>query len=123
MKPAGAIIFLFCFLMMTFSKSFTLFNFYLNQDAITAKFCVNKNKPKMNCNGKCYLAKQIKEQEKREAGNAIMELVKIEVVSSHDFFVHALTPKYATLKLLKSVYQTRYSDTPFSSEIFRPPSC
>ena len=33
-----------------------------NQTEITKKFCENKAKPKLKCNGKCQLAKQLKVQ-------------------------------------------------------------
>ena len=36
----------------------------LNTGYITSNFCVNIAKPKMHCNGKCYLAKKVKEAEK-----------------------------------------------------------
>ncbi len=32
-----------------------------NKEFISAKFCVNKTKPKINCNGKCHLQKKLKE--------------------------------------------------------------
>jgi hypothetical protein len=38
-------------------------HFYANQKAIIAQECINKNRPKMNCNGTCYLAKQLKKAE------------------------------------------------------------
>lgn len=31
----------------------------LNINSIVKKYCVNKNKPKLKCNGKCYLKKQL----------------------------------------------------------------
>ncbi|WP_025743349.1 hypothetical protein [Aquimarina pacifica] len=36
--------------------------YQLNIDTIIEKYCVNKARPKLNCNGKCYLMKQIKQQ-------------------------------------------------------------
>jgi hypothetical protein len=38
----------------------------MNQAELTAKYCVNKAKPMLNCNGKCYLAKQLKIQEEQD---------------------------------------------------------
>ncbi len=35
-------------------------NFSMNLDDIIEQFCVNKSRPKLNCNGKCYLADQLK---------------------------------------------------------------
>jgi hypothetical protein len=30
-----------------------------NKDYVTAKYCINKDKPRLNCCGKCYLQKQL----------------------------------------------------------------
>ena len=35
-------------------------HFQLNQQQIIAQECVNKKRPEMQCNGTCYLAKQLK---------------------------------------------------------------
>jgi exopolysaccharide biosynthesis protein len=35
-----------------------------NKERITQLFCINKDKPALNCNGKCYLSRKIKEVEK-----------------------------------------------------------
>jgi len=40
--------------------------FELNQSYISAYFCVNKDKPMLHCDGKCYLAKKLKEAEENE---------------------------------------------------------
>jgi len=45
---------------------FTIVNWKINQAELTAKYCVNKAKPMLKCNGKCYLAKQLKKQEEQE---------------------------------------------------------
>ena len=47
-------------------KSFVVLNWKINQDYITEKYCENKDKPMMNCNGKCYLSKQLKKLELKE---------------------------------------------------------
>ncbi len=38
-----------------------LANYLINQDYIAEFLCINKDKPELECNGKCYLAKQLKE--------------------------------------------------------------
>lgn len=34
--------------------------YQLNIDSIIEKYCINKERPKLNCNGKCYLMTQMK---------------------------------------------------------------
>lgn len=36
--------------------------YQLNIDYIVEKYCVNKERPSLNCNGKCYLMSQMKAQ-------------------------------------------------------------
>jgi len=40
--------------------------YVLNQDYIAEVLCINRDKPMLNCDGKCYLAKMIKEQQEEE---------------------------------------------------------
>lgn len=46
-------------------------DFELRHDYIVKNLCINKSRPELNCDGKCYLAKRIaaaKEKEQQEAG-------------------------------------------------------
>lgn len=45
-------------------------DYELHKDYIIDNFCVNKNKPEMNCDGKCYLAKKLNEAREKEARSA-----------------------------------------------------
>ncbi|PKV50319.1 hypothetical protein ATE84_2375 [Aquimarina sp. MAR_2010_214] len=38
----------------------TILYYQLNIDTIVEKYCVNKERPSLNCNGKCYLMSQMK---------------------------------------------------------------
>ncbi|TSE10538.1 hypothetical protein [Aquimarina algiphila] len=38
----------------------TVLYYQLNIDTIVEKYCVNKERPRLNCNGKCYLMSQMK---------------------------------------------------------------
>ena len=40
--------------------------FELNKQFIATELCVNKDKPEMNCNGKCYLMKKLKQAQDKE---------------------------------------------------------
>lgn len=55
-----AVIFLFCaFAARPAYEIGYLTYFKLNQSEIIRKFCVNKDKPKLHCNGKCHLMKEL----------------------------------------------------------------
>ena len=43
---------------------------YIVYEYYIAEFlCVNKEKPKLNCNGKCYLIQRLKEQDQQKKQN------------------------------------------------------
>lgn len=65
-KKTISVILLLIFSLQTFySASVTLW-FYVNQDTLSKKYCVNKYRPEMHCNGKCYLSKKIKAAEEKQ---------------------------------------------------------
>ena len=78
-------VFTITILLQSLQGFFTIVNWKINQDELTAKYCVNKAKPMLNCNGKCYLAKQLKIQEEqdkadfsKESKNQIPKFKKIK---------------------------------------------
>ncbi|MEO1728636.1 MAG: hypothetical protein AAFR95_16590, partial [Bacteroidota bacterium] len=40
--------------------------FTLRQDVIAERFCENRDRPELDCDGVCYLTKQLKEHQDRE---------------------------------------------------------
>ena len=49
-----------------FTRLFIYAGFEVNQKYIAQKLCENRNKPWLHCNGRCYLAKKIKQAEEKE---------------------------------------------------------
>ncbi len=50
--------------------------FKLNQSFIADNWCININKPKVNCCGKCFLKKEIKENQESEKEKSKLPLLK-----------------------------------------------
>jgi hypothetical protein len=44
-------------------QALVMIDWKVNQDFITARYCVNKNKPELKCNGQCQLAKKLRKIE------------------------------------------------------------
>jgi hypothetical protein len=63
MRFLFSVLFIAILLSKTAYSVFWQVNFYLNQKEIADKECENKNRPEMHCNGKCFLAKQLKKAE------------------------------------------------------------
>jgi hypothetical protein len=70
------------------SKLAVVINFELNKGIIVAKFCENKAKPKMRCNGKCHLKKQLQKEDKKEKQqNSVKEKSEIQFFSESVFVI------------------------------------
>lgn len=46
-----------------------LASFVINQDYIAEFFCVNQDKPELDCNGQCYLMQKLEEQNEEKRQN------------------------------------------------------
>jgi hypothetical protein len=68
-KFFGVILLLLSFFAQTFQQAFTVFGFYANQSGIASKYCENRHRPMLHCNGKCILAKKLRQEEKRDQQN------------------------------------------------------
>jgi len=58
--------------------------YQMNKQEIIAKFCVNKNRPMMHCDGQCYLGKQLKKAEENEKRQNQSLREKDEVISLYN---------------------------------------
>jgi hypothetical protein len=108
-----------------FLQTFTSFviqaEYLLNKSYIANNLCVNKDKPAMHCNGKCYLSKKLKEQEKQDQQAPTSKKERLEVVP---FFL----PKQFSFAVVSISTRQEYyvTDDPVSSaflcSIFHPPA-
>ena len=83
MKQATSILLIFLFLLQAFGSTVLLSNYYINKDYIASVLCINKSKPKLKCNGKCHLSKQLKTAEENEKApfNSPFEKVNFQLFS------------------------------------------
>jgi hypothetical protein len=111
--------FLICagFIFQIFSKTFILVIYEINKDYIAKNLCVNRNKPKMHCNGKCHLMKQLKKEEKKEEVPNIKdknEQVQISEKKNFSFLGQNIPDDFSQYYFISN-----YSKPCFS--IFHPP--
>jgi hypothetical protein len=53
----------------TFNKGLISLQYQLNKNFIAANLCENRARPEMKCEGKCYLCKRLKNEEKKDQEN------------------------------------------------------
>ncbi len=102
-----------------FSRLFIYAGFELNKNYIANNLCVNRDKPWLHCNGKCYFVKKIKQAEEKERSD--------ERQSQKNLFQEALfTPKpeigfYPQVLLVMQVPVNRIVLPSVDLPIFQPP--
>lgn len=132
MKNLAYKIFAFCmislFVSNTLIKAGLFINYQINKAEITRKYCENKAKPMLNCNGKCYLAKQLaKEQAKEEQSNKIdfgkSKIETSEFTLNHQSFFETYKVDLSTQSSTKKdfYYAVVWSDK-HTDSIFHPPT-
>lgn len=60
MRGLAVFIFIILYCAALVRPIYPVINYSLNKDFIVEFFCVNKDKPQLQCNGKCHLAEQLK---------------------------------------------------------------
>lgn len=95
MKRFITYLFLGAFLLHSASRMIVYFNYWLNQDFIAQNLCENREKPQLECNGKCHLKKELdkdderKQQDNKQQIEVILFLSKerIQEFSEQAFFI------------------------------------
>jgi hypothetical protein len=107
--------------LQTFSTLIIHTEFYLNRSYIAKNLCENVDKPMMHCNGKCYLNKKLKQQQKQDQQAPVSKTEKFDVAP---FFVPKLFSLSETISFIKPVFFTKDESLCYSSpnSIFHPPS-
>ena len=93
-----------------------------NKEYIIQNYCVNKNRPQLHCDGKCYLAKKLKAAEQNEENQSKVQVFKLLIEVFHETSL-SLIPLRLTTQLKTptnfSYGNSYHYDILFS--ILRPP--
>ena len=100
-----------------------MIDFKINQDFIAEILCINRDKPILTCNGKCYLSQQLKkaeDQEEKQAPLTKMEKLELLYCFSKEPS-HLLTHTTNYLSKPNLVRKNLFYSFSFMSTIFHPP--
>lgn len=102
------------------NQAVTRYTYYaLNQAVIVKNFCVNKDKPEKNCQGKCHLKKLNKEEKKKAASSGLPSMEnKVLQLFYADADGNSLSNHSFTKK---KICHFSMPEEGFFDQIFRPP--
>jgi hypothetical protein len=104
------------------AKLFVYAEFKSNQAYIAAALCENRDRPELNCEGKCYLMKKLKaaEDKEKKQENQAQKKASVDL-----FFVEETVGPVLviTIPAQKKASAQKFSLPEFDREIAHPPSC
>ncbi len=112
---------IFLTLFVVFRPLIPLVEYAVNYDYISEVLCINKSKPELHCNGKCYLKKEIAKTNDTDSS----PLTKNSGQKLFDIYVLPEITSISTAEKIffsnpNFLYKTAYSFL-FLKHIFRPP--
>lgn len=122
MKAFFSYLLILLVLLQTFSRTVLVMDFTLHRATITARFCVNKARPQLHCDGKCYFAKKLKQQEEREnkVPNPLKEQLEM-LPAAFQCLVPAAPARWASACLDYGPCQSAWVPASAMQGVFHPP--
>lgn len=118
---AIAILLLFSSITVNLSGIFVFAGFEMNKSYIANELCINKNKPELNCNGKCYLMNKLKQaQEKEQKQEHQFQKVQLQMQEALPAFPF-LFRQYSIAAINFSIRFNTGMPVARGSAIFHPP--
>ena len=99
-----------------------LYEFYaLDKPHFIELFCVNQDKPELECDGSCMLSKMMEQQQKKTEKPALPDITQFQLT----FYIQKTTFKLKKVIQHKTKHYFHYHnfyDSLFLKNIFRPPT-
>jgi len=99
-------------------------DFEIRRDYIIANLCVNRDKPMMYCDGKCYLTKRVadaKEKEARQVENDYLTHLFYQVMDNRAVTFSLPVIAFEKLTFPNYTYKSPFTARNHTADIFHPP--
>lgn len=86
------------------------FSYEFNKTYIIENYCINKNRPELHCDGKCYLAQKLKSAQEKEENQSKITVYKLwlEVFHQTNILSETQSVKVTIDQLLNYFFQNNY---------------
>ena len=122
MKLLAASILILLICIQSFTSWIIIAEYAINKDYITRNLCVNKERPKLHCNGKCQLAKKLAAEENQNPRNNSShgKIKPVDLLYSQQDFPSEIVSLKTELSEAFAAY-SHSSGLPVYSDVFHPP--
>ncbi|PHQ29888.1 hypothetical protein [Leeuwenhoekiella nanhaiensis] len=102
-------------------------DYAFNYDYIVEELCVNRDRPELECNGRCYLMQALAEEASRKK-DAAQQSLKSSLHLGFTFFAEPKTNYDLGQKPVPTIKKRFFkylvfAPTGYNAEVFRPPIC
>jgi hypothetical protein len=116
------IILVLAILTQSMSKGIILLSYFTNKQAYE-KYCVNKARPQLHCDGKCQMAKKIKAEEERDQKDPLKNSLSSEVTMINENHFVSIQPEFIALPIRKDIFPHSIGNVmDRSRSFFHPPN-
>lgn len=119
---AALLFFIFAF-QVVYPAAFTAW-FYANRAAIANKYCENKARPQLHCDGKCFLAKKLQAIEAKKSASENAPLRNVWVETQPCIIAEIIQPIEVGIQTLQEhpIDRTSHYKLTLCRRLMRPPA-
>lgn len=125
MKYLLVIVFSFFVMIMNMQNGLHLVIYEVAKPIIIKKYCENKDKPELKCNGKCHMKKVLAEETKTNSNNPAdippPPQIKFNILTYFISTIDAIDFSLSDYQLITFFDEINFHPNDTSSTIFRPP--
>ena len=122
MRQFIALIAILSFITLGFRETLIVSFYEMNKEYITKNFCVNKDKPEMECDGKCHMKKMLKKSKDKQEESFPEGTLEVKFISYLKPYFHQEYCKNDFIPpSLFSGYIEQLKSNLFFHNIFHPP--
>jgi hypothetical protein len=120
LKKLSVILFLFVMVAQTFSGYVLKADYFINISSYIEK-CINRDKPKLKCNGQCQLAKKMQEADDNDEGSGSVNAEVFTLILSSRSYPPQLRFNIDPVETLWVILNTNNIQQGHFRDIFQPP--
>lgn len=104
------------------SRGIILLSYFTNKQAYE-RYCVNKARPQLHCDGKCQMAKKIKAEEERDQKDPLKNSLSSEVTMINENHFVSIQPEFIAPLIRKDLFPNSIGNVvDRSRSFFHPPN-
>ncbi|MCH6232931.1 hypothetical protein [Cognataquiflexum rubidum] len=121
LKSTLHIVFSLIFLLNGMAYSVIQANFHMNREEISALFCINQDRPELECNGKCELAKRLDQAQDQEENQQKVAFEGFLLIYSMPVTAFNILPIWKSIDLVFGDLDENQNQLLNIDDFFHPP--